>query len=870
VPSRRPILRYCILAFLLIITVAYESAYWRTMIRLNRFDFPTVVMKITSNEIDVQNSSRNIGLQTGDRLIAVNGAPYRGESTLYSAYNHARVGVPILLEVESAGTVHTIAMRVALAHASFWDMVANAILNFLLPALCLLLGFWVVAVRPHDFLAWLLLALMMTVPQLFESYRIQGWPAGWREVAMVYHTGLGFMFTITMFFFGRYFPEPFPPELIWDKVWSIMQWILVAPYAVFQVLLIAISVSDLDHYQALAPVAHFLSNPFGRVFPRVLPFVLLSTFFAAIFMKYSMSRSADAKRRLKILYWGATIAWTPALFLTIYAAYLGQMNMDRVAPEWAIIAGFSLLNLFPLTLAYVIVVQKAMDVRVVLRQGLQYTFATSGVRVIQVIAVIVLVISAVGFLGDPHQSRMLKIGAMLVGIAITASIGKLSHNLRVRIDKRFFREAYNAEQVLTELSDQVRSIVEPKSLLQTVTSRIAETLHVPRIAVLLGTEIYRPAYALGEGDVSSVEFSRNAGTVKVLQRENSPAMVYPKDRDSWIYRESDVSEKERSNLSRLESELLLPLAVRDKLLGFISLGAKRSEAPYTGTDVRLLKSVAAQTGLALENADLLKTVAEEIAQRERLNREVEIAREVQERLFPQKLPVIAGLDYAGHCRPALGVGGDYYDFLALPQGHLGVAIGDVSGKGIAAALMMASLQASLRGEATRGPDNLAAAVANVNRLVYEASSANRYATFFYGQYDPANRKFDYVNAGHNPPMVFHCADQGKDKNAKVTRLEVGGTVVGLLENFAYEQGTVSLQVGDTLVAFTDGISEAMNSADEEWGEDRMMAAIQKCDGMNADQLMQQIFVEADKFVAGAKQHDDMTVVILRIMPAMPA
>ena len=113
----------------------------------------------------------------------------------------------------------------------------------------------------------------------------------------------------------------------------------------------------------------------------------------------------------------------------------------------------------------------------------------------------------------------------------------------------------------------------------------------------------------------------------------------------------------------------------------------------------------------------MSTIADEVAHRERLNREVEIAREVQERLFPQKLPPVAGLDYAGHCRPALGVGGDYYDFLALPYGNLGLAIGDVSGKGIAAALMMASLQASLRSEATRAPENLAAAVGNINRLV---------------------------------------------------------------------------------------------------------------------------------------------------------
>src|SRR5262249_4078870 len=154
-----------------------------------------------------------------------------------------------------------------------------------------------------------------------------------------------------------------------------------------------------------------------------------------------------------------------------------------------------------------------------------------------------------------------------------------------------------------------------------------------------------------------------------------------------------VSEDERAKLAALRSELLLPLSVKDKLLGFISLSQKRSEEPYSGTDLRLLKSVAAQAGLARENAGLTSAHDQEVAQRERLNRELEIARGVQERLFPQILPPVAGLDYSGKCRPALTVGGDYYDFLALPGGRLGIALGDVSGKGIPAALMMAGLAA---------------------------------------------------------------------------------------------------------------------------------------------------------------------------------
>jgi sigma-B regulation protein RsbU (phosphoserine phosphatase) len=144
--------------------------------------------------------------------------------------------------------------------------------------------------------------------------------------------------------------------------------------------------------------------------------------------------------------------------------------------------------------------------------------------------------------------------------------------------------------------------------------------------------------------------------------------------------------------------------------------------------------------------------------------------------------------------------------------------------------------------------------------VYEASSASRYATFFYGQYNPAHHRFDYVNAGHNPPMLFHCA-HGK---WSVTRLDVGGTVVGLLESYPYQQGSVTLAAGDILVAYTDGVSEAMNVADEEWGEGSMMKTIESCNGLAAPEIMERVFAAADAFVAGAKQHDDMTLVVLRV------
>jgi phosphoserine phosphatase RsbU/P len=154
-------------------------------------------------------------------------------------------------------------------------------------------------------------------------------------------------------------------------------------------------------------------------------------------------------------------------------------------------------------------------------------------------------------------------------------------------------------------------------------------------------------------------------------------------------------------------------------------------------------------------------------------------------------------------------------------------------------------------------------VGNINRLVYEASSSNRYATFFYGQYNPAEGRFDYVNAGHNAPILFH--QSGSDDT--LVRLEPGGTVVGLLEDALYVQGSVRLRPGDILVAFTDGISEAMNLDDEEWGEERLLEAIQTVRGGSAEELLKHLFEAATRFAGAAPQHDDMTLVVLRAFEA---
>jgi phosphoserine phosphatase RsbU/P len=282
-------------------------------------------------------------------------------------------------------------------------------------------------------------------------------------------------------------------------------------------------------------------------------------------------------------------------------------------------------------------------------------------------------------------------------------------------------------------------------------------------------------------------------------------------------------------------------------------GVSRTGRPY---DIRLRVGE-----LAGENSRLTTKIAAELADRVTRDRELEAAREVQQRLLPQEYPAIASLDYAGICRPAHGVGGDYYDFIRLSETELAIAVGDVCGKGIPAALLMAMLRAYLHSQTMYGVSTPAQIMQALNRLVCDSVAANRYATFFYARYDSSARVLHYVNAGHNPPLVFRA----RGSRGEVLRLDCGGPVIGLFPQCVYRQGHVTLDPDDLVVAFTDGVSEAMNAAGDEWGEAGLMQVIEARRELCSRELIDLILGAADHFAAGAPQHDDMTLVAIRVM-----
>jgi sigma-B regulation protein RsbU (phosphoserine phosphatase) len=301
-----------------------------------------------------------------------------------------------------------------------------------------------------------------------------------------------------------------------------------------------------------------------------------------------------------------------------------------------------------------------------------------------------------------------------------------------------------------------------------------------------------------------------------------------------------------------KSILTLPLHGMDgKPMG--ALQCLNKPGGFSQDDVDLLGLCSGYSASTLETQRLRK----ESEAAKLILQELEIARDVQQHLLPQGHPTIPGLDYAGYCRSAKFVGGDYYDFLPMRDGGLLFTLGDVSGKGIAAAVLMASIQASLRSQVVRPPDSLAAMMGDFNQAVYSFSTEDKYSTLFCGLLDISMRKLTYVNAGQVRPMLLRCGD------GQVERLDRGGLPVGLLDAADYEQGLVLLQPGDAVLCFSDGISEATNAKEVMWEEYEVQKVVQACRGLTAQQMIDRLVAATDGFSGEAEQADDMTVVAIR-------
>jgi sigma-B regulation protein RsbU (phosphoserine phosphatase) len=300
--------------------------------------------------------------------------------------------------------------------------------------------------------------------------------------------------------------------------------------------------------------------------------------------------------------------------------------------------------------------------------------------------------------------------------------------------------------------------------------------------------------------------------------------------------------------------LSLPIAVEGRPRGLLVVGDKESRrgvGPFLASDRRTLALFANQAAIALENARLHR----EALERERLEREMQVAAEIQRQILPKGAPPVPGYQLVGWNLPARQVGGDYYDLLALPDGRVELVVGDVSGKGIPAALMVSTLHSALRlllDHAGFGPSLLE----RLNRHILESSAPNKFITMLIAELEPASGILRYLNAGHNPGLLLRAG-------GRVEELPSGGIPLGLLPNSRYQPREVVVEPGDFLCIYSDGITEAESITEEEFGTERLIEILRQHGGRPLQEVLEEIQTAVSRFALGKPQYDDQTLVLLR-------
>jgi serine phosphatase RsbU (regulator of sigma subunit) len=431
---------------------------------------------------------------------------------------------------------------------------------------------------------------------------------------------------------------------------------------------------------------------------------------------------------------------------------------------------------------------------------------------------------------------------------------------------------------LLDLSSAVGTASSVEDLYESLVSAMGDAFSTPTVSLFVrddnaghfpcvaSTVVSRDSSAPARDDL--ILWS-DSFVVRRLKNLSSPLQVDSAELSAWKDALSHVSREifdkrmhEKNVLLQTRSSLLVQLRSKGNLLGVLSLG-ERSADRFSPEEREVLDGAAGQLALVIENTKLLQRLVEH----ERLRAELAVAAEVQRNLLPATGPVLSGIDLCGFCQPASQVGGDYYDFVPLGDNRVGICIADVAGKGISAALLMSVVQASLRSQLFNTEER--ASVRNVvtmlNRLICTSISASRYVTCFYGQLDVERGSFRFVNAGHNPPLLYRRPLPHTQETAGAFQsLTSGGTVLGMFPGSDFEEDEVLLHPGDILVAYTDGVTEAMNVSQEEFSEGRLRAAIAEASHQNAKEIQDHIIACVALWSKGASQHDDITVIVLRV------
>lgn len=558
---------------------------------------------------------------------------------------------------------------------------------------------------------------------------------------------------------------------------------------------------------------------------------------------YNRAESHLEKRQTKLVLMGSSLGLIPFFILISVAFFFNRWFSRSDLTLLLINLCFLFMLLMPLSYGYAFQRYRLLEVEARLKRGTRYVLVVG--LMLAALFGLVYLLGEVSLrqLGITSRTPTL-IVALLLALGFTPAMRKAL----AFAERRFYPERQRLRAMIRDFLQRILTVPDRKSLWNQVESRLRETLKVEAVYPVLRSSD-DSGFRLDREDEEITPFKPGQGLASALKFDPRPLLVDEAMASSRV----SMTPEEVIWMRDRRIALLLPIVVQSQLVGFLGLGFKMGREDYSPEDLTILSSITTQAGLACENIRLL----EENIEKKRLEEELGMARRIQLGFLPREIPNIPGLEIAALSRFCLEVAGDYYDVINCNKRQVVLAVGDVSGKGAGAALLMANLQASLRTAMGIGAE-LSQLVARINDLICQNTPPEQYITFFTGIFDQSSKRLTYVNAGHNPPLIFRS-------DGSVESLYTGGLILGFMPGTRYEQGEAELQSKDLLMMYTDGMSEAMNSAEEEFGEQRLIEYIQKNRGLPCENILAGLESEVMKFTQFEPLLDDFTLLIARIV-----
>ncbi len=807
-------------------------------------------------------------LQPGDVIRTINGKP----TTSYDfsqAIRFAPVGTIYKLEIERNEKRQPVELKLILHDSpDASDIQHLAILASLLSFSALLIAILAGLLRPSDATVRLFFATFFIIGLCFPGLRMI--QPLLNEIEIQFSKGFitfSNQFLAAAMLFHLFLR--FPPGLPVSRFWQLVKW---GFYIAGIPLHLAITLYFWNIKELLSGLAPFFDLFFLTIIPAT---VLVGV------RNYRRVKEPQQRQRIKWIISGTVVAISSFLLLIFFQTIVWPRvfePMSDVARKINLgllyLANLALLGSF-VAWAYAILKHRVLDINVVIRRSLRYLLASRGFILIEALLAFALLSflfagrigAALDRLGSNTRTLITIFGSVLMVLGLQT----VNRKIRPLIDRRFFRDAYDAQQILTELTSSLRATTNVNEVLELTTAKIQQALYAENVTIFLRngqhdfssavSSDYHEREKLSQSVARELHLPDAAFVVQRVNASSQPAEIDWDDPYSPVATQlaamangDAAAQQEFDTLRELKTNLVLPLAAKDELLGVLALGPRAGDLPYSREDKRMLMNVAGQTAMALENSRLIEQKIELEAQNEQRAKELEEARQLQLSMLPKKVPQLPHLEIAAYMKTATEVGGDYYDFHVADDGTLTIAVGDATGHGLRAGMMVTATK-SLFNELVREPD-LPELMRRCSRALKAMNLRGLFMALTIARIN--GNRLTITSAGMPAALLYRAAEQ------RVEELLFKSMPLGSITNYVYKQQEAAINAGDVLVLLSDGLPERFNGQSEMLGEEAAVRVLREVAQWSSSEIIQRLVQSGDDWGGARPQDDDATFVVVRM------